>query len=380
MKLGFLQGVYEHDGPFATVYLDTSADTEEAAQAIDLRWRSARQQLAERGADELTLQTLAGALSDHQWRTGQRGRLLVASQGRVVFSDELPQPPTDFSDDERAGFGALPHLMPYLRMRGARIPYVVAVVDHEGADITTVNAARESTDTEVHGSGGHPIRKTPSPGMSNERGHQRAVEEHWARNAADVAAEIDDRALSAGAERIVLAGTEQQRGLVHERLRKKLQDMVMTTGAGHRDRKASDEVLQQEVSESIRSAVEAREAETIQEFERERGEHDRAVHGWQSVVGALQRGQVRTLLRASSGVGGEFETLRIGPAANEVAVNGTELERMGVDGITTVPADAAVVRALVGTDAELVFVDPGKVELDGGIGAVLRYSDVSTAG
>ena len=46
MKLAFLQDVYERPGPFATVYLDTSADAEDAAKAVRLRWRSAREQLA----------------------------------------------------------------------------------------------------------------------------------------------------------------------------------------------------------------------------------------------------------------------------------------------------------------------------------------------
>ena len=37
------------------------------------------------------------------------------------------------------------------------------------------------------------------------------------------------------------------------------------------------------------------------------------------------------------------------------------------------------VRAIAGTDANLVLVDPGEVELEHGIGAVLRYADASTA-
>lgn len=379
MKLAFLQDVYEHAGPFATVYLDTSADAEDASKAIELRWRSAREQLVEQGADELTLQAIEETIGDHQWRTGHRGRLLVAAQGRVVFSDELPQPPTDFSDDERVHFGSLPHLMPYLRLRGARIPYVVAVVDHEGGDITTVNATRQSGGTEVHGDG-TPIHKARASGMGDERGQQRVVEEQWLRNATQVAGEIDKQALRIGAEAIVLAGDVQQRKLVHEQLRKGLQDRVLGTEASHRGRDATDEGLQQEISASIQSAVEARTDETLQEFERERGEHDRAVQGWRSTVGALQRGQVRTLLRTTSSGGEPVDTLRIGPAANEVAMDATVLEEMGVDSSDSVPADAALLRALIGTDAELVLVDPEKVELDGGVGAVLRYSDSSTAG
>jgi hypothetical protein len=56
-----------------------------------------------------------------------------------------------------------------------------------------------------------------------------------------------------------------------------------------------------------------------------------------------------------------------------------ELRAMAVQEPQQVRADAALLRALVGTDAALVLVDPGTVELDGGVGALLRYADESTS-
>jgi hypothetical protein len=44
-----------------------------------------------------------------------------------------------------------------------------------------------------------------------------------------------------------------------------------------------------------------------------------------------------------------------------------------------VRADAALLRAIAATGAELIFVEPGEVRLEHGIGAVLRYADASTA-
>ncbi|RCW43953.1 hypothetical protein DFQ14_10598 [Halopolyspora algeriensis] len=378
MKLGFLQDVYEQSGPFATVYLDTSSDVENAPKEVGLRWRSARESLADQGADEATLQAIEERIGEHQWReSGRRGQLVVAAQGRVLLNDELPQPPTEFPADEQVFFGPLPHLMPYLRMRSARIPHVVAVVDHSGADITSVNAARESDSTTVE-SGGVPLRKSHTAGEGNEQRHHHAVEERWQHNAADMAAEIETRALRISAEAIVLAGDVQQRKLVQEQLRKGLQDMVVQTGASSRDRKESGKNLDEEVSEVVRSAVESRVDEMVREFERERGEHDRAVEGWEATVGSLQRGQVRTLLRTPTSGGAPVDELYIGPGANEVALEDRTLREMGVSDSSSAPADAAILRGLIGTDAEIVLVDADRIELSGGIGAVLRFNDPST--
>ena len=55
MNLDFIRPLYEHTGPWASVYLDASRDTEDGARVVELRWRAAREQLAKAGADEATL-------------------------------------------------------------------------------------------------------------------------------------------------------------------------------------------------------------------------------------------------------------------------------------------------------------------------------------
>ena len=77
MRLGFLQSVYEQQGPFATVYLDTSGDAEDAGKAIQLRWRQARERLAQRGADEKLLRAVDEELEQPQSRSGQRGEVIL---------------------------------------------------------------------------------------------------------------------------------------------------------------------------------------------------------------------------------------------------------------------------------------------------------------
>ncbi|SFT78020.1 hypothetical protein SAMN04487904_10846 [Actinopolyspora lacussalsi subsp. righensis] len=375
MKLAYLQHLYQHRPPFVTVYLDTSADAEDARKAIELRWRSARERLSELGADDADLDAVERAVGSHSWRVGERGQVLVAAGGRVVFDDELPRPPTEFSDDELARVGPLPHLMPYLRLRSARIPHLLALVDHTGGDIHVIDAGRHSGGTTVQGDGS-PVHKSHSAGEGDQKHHDNMVEEQWLRNAGQVAAEIDRQALLVGAEVIVLAGDVQQRKMVHDHLRKGLRDRVVDTEASHRDRNASEASLQREVSEAVDSARRERSESVVGEFERELGQRDRATDGWPDTVGALQRGQVAVLLREVSHSAEEPETLWIGTEPNQVATEERTLRDMGVSAPERVAADTAVLWSLVGTHADLVLVDPRRNSLTGGVASLLRYSDV----
>lgn len=73
--------------------------------------------------------------------------------------------------------------------------------------------------------------------------------------------------------------------------------------------------------------------------------------------------------------------LWIGPEPTEIATDPRQLSAMSVTDPAKVRADAALVRALVGTDAELTVLGPDEApELTDGVGAVLRYVDASTPG
>jgi hypothetical protein len=97
------------------------------------------------------------------------------------------------------------------------------------------------------------------------------------------------------------------------------------------------------------------------------------------VVSALQRNQVDTMLIVDDpSADGE---LWVGPEPTEIATDPQQLAAMAVTDPQRVRADAALLRALVGTDAELAVLAPEEApELTDGVGAVLRYVDASTPG
>jgi hypothetical protein len=348
MRLGHLQEVYGRPGPFATVYLDLSTTPDQA-------WPPAREALARQGADEPTLRALDDHVTRRAW-AGQPGQVLVAERGEVVLSDDLPQAPVGLPEQEMACFDAVPHLMTYLRLRGPRIPHVVAIVDRLGAGLRIVHATSEAEISSVEGAD-HPAHA----------GGERTEEQARARTADLVAAEVSRQARRVGARAVVLAGEAHQRHLVLERLEGEVRDSVVETEAGHDDHHAVDEPLRRQIDETIEALVHSRVSEAVQEFEQQRGDPERVVEGMRSTLAALRREQVRTLLW-SAPVDPSERRLQIGARPRDVAVDEAVL---GVAAVATVPASTAVVRALAGSSAELVLVDPEKVELADGVGGVL---------
>jgi hypothetical protein len=96
------------------------------------------------------------------------------------------------------------------------------------------------------------------------------------------------------------------------------------------------------------------------------------------VVARLQRGQVDTVLLVNDQ--SSTDTLWIAPDDPAlVSVDDHLLREAGVTEPRNVRADAALVRAIAGTGADLVLIEAGEAALEHGIGAVLRYADASTA-
>lgn len=379
MKLGFLQEIYEQTGQFSTVYLDTSGDAEDANKALELRWRSACESLTKQGASEETIQELSRAIGDssfQQPRAGRKGQVLVAADGTVLFTDELESPPTQFSDDEKALFGPVPHLMPYLRIRAARVPYLLVMIDRQGAEITIVgNKLHERTVT-IDGDDGNPIRKSREiPRGAHEQTHFNAVEEQWKSTANTIAEHITRIADESDSEVIVLGGDPHMRSILTDRLHQETEKLVVETDASNRGADETNQRLQDAVADAVASATRARTEETIAEFESKRGKNGLAAEGWQEVIAALQAGQVQTVLWGRTADSGNVHgELYIGSEPNLVAEDGTSLKQVGSEWVEPVPAEDAVLRAAVGTGAGLEFVDSDQVRLTENIGAVLRFS------
>ncbi|MDG4766291.1 Vms1/Ankzf1 family peptidyl-tRNA hydrolase [Solwaraspora sp. WMMD406] len=368
MDLSFLRPLYARPGPWASVYLDASRDTEDAAEALNLRWRSLRDRLDEQGADPDTVRAMDLALRRHVPRPGEYGLALGAAGGEVMMHDYLSAPPRR----DLATVGPLPHVMPLVAQRGEEISWLRVLVSRTGADVDAVSAGALPRQLSVDGSAAYPIRKV-QPGAWSQARFQRAAEVSWRRNAGDSAVATAALADEVGAEVLVVAGDPQARRLLIAQLPRRWQERTVETDAGARALGADPEPLTDVTIQAIAEVAAGRSARVLDRFGAQQG---RGV-GLSAVVEALRRAQVDTLLLVDDP--SSTRRLWIGPEATQIALEPGELGAMSVAEAREVRADAALLRALAATDADLVLVGPDEADLDGGVGAVLRYADQSTA-
>ena len=359
MRLDFLRPLYEGTGDYASVYLDASRTSEDAAELVALRWRAAREHLADGGADQATL----GALEELV--TGQEhsvpGLAAFARDGEVAFTTALPRPPRQ----DISRYAPLPHVMPLLAQLPPLVPQLHVRADRSGGEVVAVRPQGGTTGERVNGPS-WPVHKASLGGWSEAR-YQRSAEEAWAENAKQLAETVTAAAAQTGAELIVVAGDTRARSLLLEQLSTALRESAVIVD---REVDASSELLLEAALETTRARTDEETRSRLDEF-RSQAARGQAAEGLAPTVAALRAGQVSEVLIADD----PSSTARawVGPQPVDLAVSIHELAERGVGQSVADRADAAVVRAAAATGAELRFVPEDEQPPQGGIGALLRY-------
>lgn len=287
MDMSKLRDVATAPGPFASVYLDASHDTEDAAKIAELRWRGLRDRLAEQGAPEKTLAALDRAVAAADPPAGKAGRVLIASGARVLVDQTLPVPPP--ADSTR--FSPLPDLLPLASYLPPPVPHVVVVADSSGADVHSFDGRVELVQT-VRGRQ-HPLHKTGGGGWAHKRLRQR-VEDTVKHNAKQVADEVGRLAGEVHAELVVLGGEVQARSAVRTEL--DLDDDLVVEVEGTGLAEGTDLDIDNAVRALVAQRQQQHDAEAVDRFRAELGRSGLAVEGLARVAEALRQAGVDTLV------------------------------------------------------------------------------------
>ncbi|GAB3808353.1 hypothetical protein GCM10027605_40700 [Micromonospora zhanjiangensis] len=229
MQLSDLRPLYARPGPWASVYLDASRDTEDAAAAVDLRWRALREELEHQRTEPDTVAALDDVVRRHEPGVGDYGLAAFATGGRVVHTEYLSAPPRR----DLAAHGPIPHAMPLVAQRGEQIPWVRVLASRTGADLDSVCVGEVPRKAQVEGGSRYPITRVRAGGWAQAR-FQREAMTSWKRNADDSAAATADLADRVGAEVVVVAGDPQARSMLAAQLPERWQDRVVQIDAGSR--------------------------------------------------------------------------------------------------------------------------------------------------
>lgn len=365
MDLSFLKTLYQHPGPFASVYADLTRTTEDASKAVELRWRALRADLEARHAPQGMLRAIEQTIDEEILARRSEGLVIFAADGEVLHADRLPGPPRD----PRASLGPLPDVLPYLAGRGERFPHLVAVVDRRGGEIDCVTADGRHRRIDVRGDEDYPIRKTKA-GDWNQSRFQRSSENVWKANAKKVAHEIDRAADRCGAEAVVIAGDTRARTAVLEEVSEGVLEHTVETD---KNTTVDDPDLEAELHRLLRLKTAEHIMTVAERFDRELANGQRAVSGLPATTEAVRQGRVETLLLDDDP--GSEARLWVGPDPAQVATSRDELrDQFGVPDPKQDRADAALVRAAAATDGELVVLPSDGPHQNLQVGAVLRYT------
>jgi Bacterial archaeo-eukaryotic release factor family 2 len=376
-----IRALFEPDGPFATAYLDVTLASENAAHEVDLRWQALREQLAKDGADEAVLEAMAAAVATEHDHPGRRGQVLVGAGGRLLLERILPETP----EQQRARWAPLPDLLPYLAATHPPIPHVVVIADRTGADIVTVNAQAaalgETTGTEsVAGGKRYPLHMTSRDDWS-ERHFQNRVHNTWQANADDVAHEVVRQVADVSARLVVVAGEERARTLLapalHDRLPPAVEVSVVAEGG--RGPGADREALDAAVSELLLRLSWRDRRDVLERIRQGLSRGDFAVAGVDAVLGALREGRADTVVLLQD-AGDTDEEFYFGPGPLDVARTASELVDFGVIQPRRDRLDAVLLRAVSGSDANVVVLPGGHDVFPDRVAATLRWETPAQPG
>jgi release factor family 2 len=355
--------------PYLSVHLPLEPATEDLATEIALHWRAGRSRAVDAGAPEPVLAVVDGLLGGAQ-RLGA-GLSVIAAAGGDVHVSHTPVPPPF----EVVRWEPVPSLAPLVAVRQQLQPHVVALVDRIGADLAVRRSAdgaqtaetRETVDGEDY-----PIRKTSGGGWSQRR-YQQHAEETWHHNMTDVAGELATLAERSDARVVAIGGDERAVGLVLDQLPAAVRDLVRPIAAT-RAADGSTAHLDDEVAKVVDAWTETQLARTLDLYDQELGQKDRATAGARDTLAALREARVAVLLvvldandERRAWVGSSPD--QVGAAPEETAA-GMPAEVQAA--ARSAPLVDVAVTAAVATGAD-VRVVPESGRLPEGLGALLRW-------
>lgn len=347
-------------GPFVSLYLDATHDTEDAARQQGLRWRAIRERLEEAGAPDETVALLDAAITGEPPVPGRHGRVLIADTEAVLADQRVPRPPAR----EIVRVSPLPYLLPLIEYETGEVPHVVAVVDRLGSELYGVDAHGNVVGETVEGSG-HPVHEVRGGGLAHLSMRRRA-EETVRRNIDEVAEELTRLARSARAEVIVLSGEVGARSALRRALGTTTARIVETE-AGGRAEGVDLAALDNRVHDIVAEEARRHRDDVVERFTAERGrDHGLAVSGLSATASALLAANTDNLLVNAEKLGDR--TVTLGP---EVLRDPGAFGAAATEGGACRADEALPVAALVrGGTVTPVTADAAPTD---GVGALLRH-------
>ena len=342
MQTATLRNIYDHEGPFATVYLESRSPAEDAEHQLALRWDELRNRLAQDGATDSALEQLDEAVrAPEPTEVHATGKILVANSRGVIFDQAFD---ASQGSGDQAYWQDEPELGDYLRERERLVQMLVVIADQTGATIRQqiVGPSHQVEQrASQHIDGDYAVSKPRENGLHHAK-IQHHADEVVKQNLREVADHVRQTVRDWRPDVVVLAGEVQGSSALRDELAEDQLPLVGIDKGGTVD-EAAEAVLAEELLELAQELIDQRVQDNAERYEYGQA-HNTALAGAESVAQAAEQGAVQTLLL-------EYDR----PAAQEPALI------------------AAAVR--IGADTELI-----DTEVDDGVAALLRFEAAPVSG
>jgi hypothetical protein len=365
MELSRIRPVVEDDGPFWTLHVEVGRTAEDADRQLDARWTSIRHQLERGDLEPKVVEDIGERLHENTHAHGEARRTLVVSPRGVLF-DEVQVGHSH--RPETVDHGPLPDLSGWLAAADRDLPFVLAVVDREGAEVDTYRASSQPpTEHESLEGETYYITKV-AEGDWAQKQFQQTAESTWHHNARLVADAVRSKVAAHRPRAVLVAGEVRARsevaGLLAEHGAEGHRPEVVEVTSGGRAAGASEEALWTEVRQVLDRLRADADVEVTGRLEEARGRGEGAVHGVPEVADALSAARVDRLVLDPDAAAEH----RVRPGDHP----GLALPRSAAEA-EELPADRTLVAAAALTGAELTLL-PGEMSGGGGVAALLRWT------
>lgn len=362
MDLSRLRPIFEESGPFLTVHAEVGRASDNPDEQLAARWTRVRHELEREGLDASLVEQVGERLQEVTHEPGEVRRTIVAAGGRIVFDDVQPGHNPLPEVLERA---ELPDLTAWLTAEDQVVPFVLAKVDREGADLEVHRAAAGvATDEESVTGQTFNITKV-AVGDWAHRKYQQYAENAWEQNAREAAESIVAMARKHATSAVMVAGEVRARSEVLKALHGQGAEIgpYLELERGGRAAGASEEALWDEVHEQLRTLQASRDSDIAAQLDQARGRGEGAATGLDEVLPALAKAQVDRLVVDLAAM--SERTVDVGRYAGLPMPSGVGGE---------LPADRVLVAAGALSGAEVTLV-PASMAHGGGASALLRWAD-----
>jgi len=371
MRVPLLQQLSKRQGPFVTVSVDVTRAGENAVRDLELRWQEHRRHLSRGGVPDARLGEIGDVVLTPTGLPGQVGRLVVADPVGIALDLVLPASPVR---DEVVS-GPAPHLPPVFRALRDKVSYLLAEVDRSGAEVTVVNSLGLTQDhREVAGS--HDELHKVGGGQMSSRRIQARAEDSWARNAAEVAHELDRLIAEHHPALVLLDGDAVTVTDLLGAGSGRLSELAVRLSSGGRAAGVSTTARNAEIEAVLANHQRSVQANLLERFDAAEGRQQAAVQSLEDAVDAARRAQVEELFLHDDPA--SARTLWVGDQPFELGMSADDVRSLGAVNPTKIRADTALVWAVGSADSGVTLLDPDQHDLADGVGALLRWSDRST--